>query len=268
MMRCSGFFREKNQLTLIAKIKGGIPNTYDGPDGIFKDSLDLEKQTGNLIIKNSTFKHAGCYEVKIRSSEGDTNKTFFVIIRGGFNVCNEDMYMMEEQEETVEYDEGIEGDSVHLITGLTEIPKDDEMQWLFRDENQQTSTIATIKGEINKTYDGPDGIFKDSLELEKQTGNLKIKNSKFKHAGCYKLKIHSSKGDTNKIKTYFVIIRDGEDPYVNVNEEETDGDSHYVDVNELRKDTGKRVNESKELKPLLNGEDVDVVNEQEGTSSL
>ncbi|KAL0161108.1 hypothetical protein M9458_044833, partial [Cirrhinus mrigala] len=79
------------------------------------------------------------------------------------------------------------------------------MQWLFRDENQQTSTIATIKGGINKTYDGPDGIFKDSLELDTQTGNLKIKDSKFKHAGCYKVKIRSRKGDTNKI-SYFVII--------------------------------------------------------------
>ncbi|KAL0154412.1 hypothetical protein M9458_050261, partial [Cirrhinus mrigala] len=96
------------------------------------------------------------------------------------------------------------GDDVCLLTGLTEIQKDDEIQWLFRDTEQET-VIAKIKEGIKRTRDVPNGIFKDSLELESQTGNLIIRNSGLQHSGCYKLKIRSSKGDTNK--TYFVTIR-------------------------------------------------------------
>ncbi|KAL0161109.1 hypothetical protein M9458_044834, partial [Cirrhinus mrigala] len=98
----------------------------------------------------------------------------------------------------------IVGDSVRLPSGLAKIQTDDEIKWLLKDK-RQVRLIAEIKGGISNICDGPDGIFKDSLELETQTGDLIIKNSKFIHAGCYKVKIRSSEGDTNK--TYFVIIR-------------------------------------------------------------
>ncbi|XP_058616946.1 uncharacterized protein LOC131530601 isoform X2 [Onychostoma macrolepis] len=74
-------WRFGDEETLIAEIKGGTVETYDVPDERFRDRLELNETTGDLIIKNSTAEHAGYYKLKIRSSEGDTSRTFIVFIR-------------------------------------------------------------------------------------------------------------------------------------------------------------------------------------------
>ncbi len=63
---------------LIAEIKGGTGETYDVPDKRFRGRLELDTHTGDLTIKNSTDEHAGRYNLKIHSSEGDTNRTYIV----------------------------------------------------------------------------------------------------------------------------------------------------------------------------------------------
>uniref|UniRef100_A0A8C1Y966 Immunoglobulin domain-containing protein n=1 Tax=Cyprinus carpio TaxID=7962 RepID=A0A8C1Y966_CYPCA len=64
---------------LIAEIRGGSVKTYDGPDGRFRGRLELNDQTGDLIILDSAAKHTGCYNLKIRNSKGDTIKINIVV---------------------------------------------------------------------------------------------------------------------------------------------------------------------------------------------
>ncbi len=57
--------------TRIALINGG-PNTsclYDGEGGRFRDRLEVDYETGSLIITNITSEHAGRYEAEIIRSE-------------------------------------------------------------------------------------------------------------------------------------------------------------------------------------------------------
>ncbi len=67
---------------IIAEIKGGTGETHDGAVGRFRDRLQLDKITGDLTIKSSTDKDEGYYKLKIRSSKGNKNWTYRVIITG------------------------------------------------------------------------------------------------------------------------------------------------------------------------------------------
>ncbi|XP_052447182.1 uncharacterized protein LOC127988462 isoform X2 [Carassius gibelio] len=177
-------WRFGDENSLIAEIKGGTVETHDVPDERFRDRLELDEKTGNLIIKNCAYEHDGRYKLKIRSSKGNTNRTYIVKIRV--------------RDVTV-----TEGESVHLKTDLTEIQRDEEIEWRFVDKN---SLIAEIKGGTGETHDVPDKRFRDRLELNEKTGDLIIKNSRDEHDGYYKLKIRSSKGNTNW--TYNVKIKE------------------------------------------------------------
>ncbi|KTF80995.1 hypothetical protein cypCar_00049750, partial [Cyprinus carpio] len=168
--------------SLIAEIKGGTGVTHDGPDERFRDRLELDEMTGDLIIKNSRTEHTGLYKLKIRSSKENTNSTYTVKIRA------RDV-------------EVTPGESVRLYADLNEIQTDDEIQWRFGDEN---SLIAEIKGGTGETHGGPDERFRDRLELDEKTGDLTIKNSRTEHTGLYKLKIRSSKRNTNRIYSVFI----------------------------------------------------------------
>ncbi len=68
--------------SLIAEIKAGTGKTHDGADERFRDRLQLNDQTGDLTIKNSTDKDEGYYNLNIRSSKGNRNRAYRVIIRG------------------------------------------------------------------------------------------------------------------------------------------------------------------------------------------
>jgi len=97
----------------------------------------------------------------------------------------------------------MEGDSVTLNTDLTEIHEDDDLLWLFGDEN---SLIAKIKKkkQIFSTYDDvPDGRFRDRLKLDDQTGSLTIMNTTTEHTGVYTLVIT---GANKSPKTFNVSV--------------------------------------------------------------
>ncbi|KAF4097410.1 hypothetical protein G5714_021418 [Onychostoma macrolepis] len=217
-------WRFGDENSLIAEIKGGTGKTHVGPDERLRDRLMLNNTTGDLTIKNSTAEHAGCYKLKIRSSEGDTSRTYIVNIR-------------------VRYKTVTTGESVTLKTGLYNIQTDDEIQWRFGDENY---LIAEIKEGTVETYNVPDERFRDRPELNETTGDLIISNSTTKHAGCYKVKIHSSEGDTSR--TYSVFIRGA------AVTNEARKKSETKEKNDSREN---RENESATVEiPLLNGEDV------------
>uniref|UniRef100_A0A673JU69 Immunoglobulin domain-containing protein n=1 Tax=Sinocyclocheilus rhinocerous TaxID=307959 RepID=A0A673JU69_9TELE len=89
-----------------------------------------------------------------------------------------------------------EGDSVTLHTDLTEIQKNDVIQWRFK-----TTLIAqfnTVNTKIS-TYDLPNVRFKDRVELNLQTGSLTITNITNKHAGDYEV------SNLNTLKRSFIV---------------------------------------------------------------
>uniref|UniRef100_A0A673HRV9 Immunoglobulin domain-containing protein n=1 Tax=Sinocyclocheilus rhinocerous TaxID=307959 RepID=A0A673HRV9_9TELE len=212
---------------MIAEIKEEtreIFTTCDDHGGTFKDRLKLDNETGSLTITNITNAHAGLYTLIIRRGRETFYKRLFVYVR----------------EREIEV---MKGDPVTLKPN-NKIVTEDEIQWLFGDEEQQT-VIAELTGQNGEilTYDEvADGSFRDRLELDKTTGSLTIRNTRTEHSGLYKLEITSSSGVSDQ--TFFVTVKDCTGKRVNVN---TVADS---------------------MKPLLNGEYVDVVNEEEGTSSL
>uniref|UniRef100_A0A673HWN7 Ig-like domain-containing protein n=1 Tax=Sinocyclocheilus rhinocerous TaxID=307959 RepID=A0A673HWN7_9TELE len=83
----------------------------------------------------------------------------------------------------------MEGDSVTLNSGRTEIMNDDKIQWWFGSEN----ALAVINTRVDSmtVYDDVlDGRFRDRLELDKQTGSLTITDIRTEHAGLYEVEIN------------------------------------------------------------------------------
>ncbi|XP_016314645.1 uncharacterized protein LOC107667486 [Sinocyclocheilus anshuiensis] len=78
----------------------------------------------------------------------------------------------------------MEGDSFTLRTGLTEIQRDDELEWRFGSSRTRLTRIAA--GNIT-TYN--DEKFRDRLQLERQTGDLTVTNITNEHTGVYQLSI-------------------------------------------------------------------------------
>ncbi|XP_016314644.1 CD48 antigen-like [Sinocyclocheilus anshuiensis] len=78
----------------------------------------------------------------------------------------------------------MEGDSFTLRTGLTEIQRDDELEWRFGSSRARLTRIAA--GNIT-TYN--DETFRDRLQLERQTGDLTVTNITNEHTGVYQLSI-------------------------------------------------------------------------------
>uniref|UniRef100_A0A8C2G7T9 Immunoglobulin domain-containing protein n=1 Tax=Cyprinus carpio TaxID=7962 RepID=A0A8C2G7T9_CYPCA len=95
-----------------------------------------------------------------------------------------------------------EGDSVTLKSGVTEKQTDDGIEWRF-------SGIRIAK--ISSDYSGislwvkTDGSFKDRLQLDSQTGDLKISSISATDSGLYKVKISSPRGTSEMTFTVKVV---------------------------------------------------------------
>uniref|UniRef100_A0A8C2II26 Ig-like domain-containing protein n=1 Tax=Cyprinus carpio TaxID=7962 RepID=A0A8C2II26_CYPCA len=175
---------------LIAEIKGETREmtTHEGPDEIFKNRLKLDEMTGSLTIKFIFTEHTGLYTLKIRRGRETLKKKFHVSVS--------------EWKITV-----MEGESVTLEPAY-EIKKDDVIQCLFGDEEQQT-LIAEFIGKAREIFiydDVADERFRDILELDETTGSLTITNTRTEHSGVYRLQIRSSSGVSEQ--TFIVTVRD------------------------------------------------------------
>uniref|UniRef100_A0A8C2CDK6 Immunoglobulin domain-containing protein n=1 Tax=Cyprinus carpio TaxID=7962 RepID=A0A8C2CDK6_CYPCA len=179
---------------LIALINGH-PNTsclYDGEDGRFRKRLEVDYETGSLIITNITTEHAGRYEAEIIRSESSgksesLNRTskcnstkiihkssIFVSVFGDTHV--------------VKSVSAIEGNTVNLSIDVSK-QYHEPMLWYFN-----CTRIALINEHRNKSclYDGPEGIFRNRLKVDTETGSLTITDITTEHAGRYEAEIIKS----------------------------------------------------------------------------
>ncbi len=86
----------------------------------------------------------------------------------------------------------MEGDSVSLESGLTEIQTDDMIMWTFGLSETCVAEIIKDTGRFS-TFDGPDGRFRDRLKVDHQTGSLTITNTRTTDSGPYEVTIRSRK---------------------------------------------------------------------------
>ncbi|XP_067219037.1 uncharacterized protein [Chanodichthys erythropterus] len=74
-----------------------------------------------------------------------------------------------------------EGESVSLNSSFTQIHRDEEIEWKFRN-----ILIASVMNNKSKFYDeSAEGRFRDRLKLDHQTGSLTIINSRTTDSGLY-----------------------------------------------------------------------------------
>ncbi|XP_016384658.1 uncharacterized protein LOC107721243 [Sinocyclocheilus rhinocerous] len=173
---------------LIAELNRATNQTlfYEGPDGRFRDRLQLNQRTGDLTIRNTSRAHSDVYTLQITSGKKSICKRFMVIAH----------------EKTVS---GMEGDSVTLNTDI-EIQEDGLILWMFGPED-----CPIAKGETKEkisTYDDADGRFRGKLNLNYESGSLTITNTRTEHTGVYKLQVICSR--ETKYKTFRVTIRESE----------------------------------------------------------
>ncbi len=83
----------------------------------------------------------------------------------------------------------LEGDSVALNTGFTEMMDDDLILWRFGDENTVIAQINVMDDSMTVYDDVLDERFRDRLKLDHQTGSLIITNTRTKHAGLYEVEL-------------------------------------------------------------------------------
>ncbi|XDV23400.1 hypothetical protein PO909_027982 [Leuciscus waleckii] len=193
---------------LLAKIDVGTNKTsLNYADERFRDRLEVD-QTGSLTITNTRTEHSGLYELQIRGRE--SSQRFLLSVNAvpdpglspgeiagiAFAVLLVLVVVVIYYHCTIsklKKEKNVskkEGHSLTLPTNVTELNKDDKIQWCYEDEN---NLIAEINKETNETstYDGADGRFRNKLTLNPQTGDLTINNIRTLHAGLYRLKIRS-----------------------------------------------------------------------------
>ncbi|XP_077081477.1 uncharacterized protein LOC143735249 isoform X4 [Siphateles boraxobius] len=154
----------------------------------FRDRLKLDHQTGSLTITNTRNTDSGEYKLQILSK--NSGKIFYVTVTDVLGAEMDKRKMVTEEtpstSDTVSVSVSVkEGDSVTLKTDVTEVQRDDQIMWLFESGD---TLIAKIRKGSKETHDGPDGRFRDRLELNDQTGSLTITNTRNTHSGEYTLK--------------------------------------------------------------------------------
>ncbi|XP_073701004.1 uncharacterized protein [Garra rufa] len=164
--------------------------TYNGPVQRFRHRLELDHKTRSLTITNTKTTDSGHYDLKISSSRCTINRRIIVTVTGVFG-------------ESVSE---VKGNSVTLVTGLTEIQTDDVLEWRFGAERNRIARINKAAG-VAKTYDEVlGGIFKDRLKLDDKTGSLTIVNVRSTDNGDYEVATDIAAFK----KTFTVIVSDSD----------------------------------------------------------
>ncbi|XP_026054420.1 carcinoembryonic antigen-related cell adhesion molecule 3-like [Carassius auratus] len=209
---------------VIARIRTKTSEIFNGTDGRFRDRLKMDHQTGSLIITNTRTTDSGLYEVKIRSSSRseDTHR-FSLTVYGVFA-----------DTDTVKSVSVKEGDSVTLQIHVTEIQKDDRIDWKFGTNN---TVLARIRTKTSEIFNGTDGRFRDRLKLDHQTGSLTINNTRTTDSGLYEVKIRSSRSeDTHRFNVTVYGVCGDTDTVKSVSVKEGDSVTLQINVTEIQTD--------------------------------
>ncbi|XP_056614284.1 SLAM family member 5-like [Triplophysa dalaica] len=99
----------------------------------------------------------------------------------------------------------IEGDSVTLYSGITDIHRDDLILWTFGAKNSHLAKINRLQKEI--FHDGDVGRFRERLHMDDQTGSLTITNISIDLTGLYHIEIISGNKVSSKNFTVSVYAR-------------------------------------------------------------
>jgi len=84
----------------------------------------------------------------------------------------------------------LEGDSVTLNSGFTEMMDDDDLiLWRFGAEKTLIAEINVMEDSMTVYDDVLDGRFRDRLKLDHQTGSLTITNTRTEHTGLYEVEL-------------------------------------------------------------------------------
>ncbi|XP_058616356.1 SLAM family member 5-like [Onychostoma macrolepis] len=85
----------------------------------------------------------------------------------------------------------LEGDSVALNSGFTEMMDYDLILWRFGAENTLIAEISVMADSMTVYDDVLDERFRDRLKVDDQTGSLIITNTRTEHTGLYQLQTNS-----------------------------------------------------------------------------
>ncbi|XP_055073024.2 uncharacterized protein [Misgurnus anguillicaudatus] len=165
------FGHENSLIARINVVAKDISIYDDVLDGRFRDRLQVNNQTGDLIITHTKTKDSGFYQMIISGKQKISYRV------------NVTVY------DKVKSLSVMEGDSVTLHTDITEIQTNDVILWRF---GLQKSVIARINGtttEISIYDDDLDGRFRDRLQVNNQTGDLTITDITTQHIGLYQINI-------------------------------------------------------------------------------
>ncbi|XP_073699625.1 uncharacterized protein [Garra rufa] len=256
-------FGDEGKLIAKRDVEAKSSPLYIETDERFRGRLELDHQTGSLIITNTRTTDSGLYKVKISSNKQNVYQKYVVTISGsglsstviaGIVVAvllvavaaaaaagmNYYCHKIAEEPKTVT---GMEGEDVKLNTGITEIRTGDQIEWQSGNEDSLKPTAKIIGGtnEITTSDYVHDGIFRDRLEVDRNTGSLTITNSRIEHTGVYKLLING----TCK-KTFTVFIRDSVKSRI-VTEEEN-----------VILDTNTEIQTDEEIRWLFGAEDTQI----------
>ncbi|XP_073717495.1 uncharacterized protein [Misgurnus anguillicaudatus] len=194
------------QKSTIAKInsepKGNKISIYDDVlDGRFRDRLQVNNQTGDLTITDITTQHTGVYEIQITVRSKIIQKRFNV--NGVINPESDQLKSVSVKD----------ADSVTLHTDVLDIKKYDVIQWRF--QGIRIAHFNKSASEISEDDDIHDQRFRDKLQLDVQTGSLKIKNIRTDLSGLYEVEI-SSTSSSYTIHQSFTVTVSGEVKSVSV----------------------------------------------------
>ncbi|XP_016146090.1 SLAM family member 5-like, partial [Sinocyclocheilus grahami] len=168
----------------------GFFYTYDdGPDGRFRDRMKVDNQTGSLTITDIRTTDSGLYQVTINGAKLQKTYRFNVTVSARLPVpseCDGEIESVFADADAVTSVSVMEGGSVTLESGVTEIQTHDVIMWTFGRPEARIAQINKQAG-IFSTYDGPDGRFRDRLKLDHQTGSLTITNTRNTHSGLYQV---------------------------------------------------------------------------------
>ncbi|KTG45358.1 hypothetical protein cypCar_00037072 [Cyprinus carpio] len=177
--------------TRIAEINNLIKiNSIYGTDDdkTLQNRLNLDPQTGSLTITNTRTTDSGLYLLILTSGE-TRSKSFRVTVSDG---TDEVMSMSV-----------MEGDSVSLNTGVTEVQNYHLIQWMFGEIKIAEINRLSQSSSIYGTDD--DKTLKNRLNLDPQSGSLTITHTRTTDSGLYQLILTS--GETRS-KSFRVTVSD------------------------------------------------------------